>query len=76
MVQAPPKVPPQQIALALRQIIQSVYRDGVDAVLSFDLNDSGNISGVFRDDRQLYNYTITDDAEISYVERNTRRGDS
>jgi hypothetical protein len=62
------------ISVALKQIIGSVYRDGVDAVLSYDTDAIGGISGLFRDGREVFDYSITPTGQIIYVEvADTRR---
>lgn len=65
-----------KVSLALKQIINSVYRDGVDAVLSYDSDATGGISGLFRDGREVFNYAIAPTGQISYVEVSDSRKDA
>jgi len=62
----------RRVILALKQTIETVYRGGIDALLSFDLADDNTISGKFVDAGQVYDYTISPTNQLSYVESKSR----
>lgn len=71
----PPNQPPaqagslvQQVEIALKKIIESVYTDGITAILKTDMGDDNTITGKFADGAQVYNYTITPDDKLEYNE--------
>jgi len=66
----------QRISITLKQIISSVYRDGVDAVLNYAMSDNETISGLFRDGSEVYDFSISKDGRISYVEADKKRKDA
>lgn len=59
-----------QIAQALKQVIESVYDGGIEQLLSYASGEGGEISGQFRDGGQVYDFSVSPDNELSYVEAN------
>lgn len=58
----------QQTALALKKIIESSFTSGIDAVLSFALDEDNTITGKFLENRQVYTFEISPKNRIRYVE--------
>jgi len=79
---APPANPPvqqsnpQQIALALKQVIESVYTDGISAILKTTQSTDGTITGKFADGPQVYDFSISPDNKITYNEAEATGGRS
>ena len=66
----------QQVNAALLQIVNSIYLDKADAIVSVPvIEGNGNITFRFRDNREIYDATITNNDRLSYVESGMR-GDS
>lgn len=51
--------------LDLKSVIEESYTDGIDAIISAELDEDGDITGVFRDGKKRLKFTITDGG-ISY----------
>lgn len=62
----------QRVVLALKREIGTVFRGGIDALLSFDLADNDTLFGKFVDSNQVYDYEFSPTNELSYVESDTR----
>ena len=67
---------PQQIALALKTVIESVYTDGISAVLKTTQASDGTITGKFADGPQVYDFSISPDNKITYNETEATGGRS
>jgi hypothetical protein len=68
-----PKLSPQQrIRLMLKRVIESGFTSGINGVLSFDLEEDGKITGKFLENRQVYDFAITPNNILSYVESKVR----
>lgn len=73
MPTAPVSSPPnlsrtQQIASALKKVIESVYTDGVTAILKTTQSQDGTVVGRFSDGPQVYDFSISPKNEITYNE--------
>ena len=79
---APPATPPvqqsnpQQIALALKQVIESVYTDGISAILKTTQSTDGTVTGKFADGPQVYDFSISPTNQITYNEAEATGGRS
>lgn len=58
--------------LAVKQMLETAFRDGVDRLLSADVDEKNAIVGQFLDEQQVYDYTISEAGEIDYVEADSR----
>lgn len=76
----PPTVtaPPQshQTALTLKQVIESVYTDGISAILKTHLGSDGTIAGKFVDGAQVYDFSISANGKLEYNEAEASGGRS
>ena len=62
----------RRVVLGIKRQIDTIYRGGVDAVLTFELEDNDAITGKFRDGGEVYDFTISPTNELSYVESKVR----
>lgn len=60
------------IGKAIKRIIDSVFTGGCDRLLSLKMQPDLSITGKFLDRRQIYDYTITPENRLRYVESNYR----
>jgi hypothetical protein len=68
-----PKLSPQQrIRLTLKRVIESGFTSGINGVLNFELEEDGKITGKFLENRQVYDFAITPNNILSYVESKVR----
>ena len=72
--------PEFKLSLAIKGLIESVFKDGIKSIVSFDIAPNNAISGQFREKAsrgQVYDFTISPQGKISYVEAKTsKRNDS
>lgn len=71
-----PLPPLRQTALSLKAIIESVYTDGITAVLKSKLSADGTIAGRFADGSQVYDFSISPKGQIEYNEAEAKGGRS
>jgi len=67
---------PQQVALALKAVIESVYTDGISAILKTTQSTDGTITGKFADGPQVYDFSISPTNQITYNEAEATGGRS
>lgn len=75
----PPNLPPMKaIAIGLKKVIASVFGPGITRVLTFALDEKGGVNGKFHKNEQVYDYSISSQGEIEYLEAeaNGQRSDS
>lgn len=58
----------QSVNLRLKRIIRSVYGAGVNSVMGVKLQHDRSIVGRFRDGRQVFDFTLSPEDKLSYVE--------
>lgn len=57
-----------QIAQALKQVIESSFSGGIDAMLGYKSEPDGTVNGQFRDANEVYNFTISPANKLTYIE--------
>lgn len=60
---------------AIKDALEEVYTDGINAIVSVDLDEDNNLFGTFRDGKKLYDFILNPDAsspgdQVSYTLRN------
>lgn len=66
----------QRISLVLKEIIESVYTDGISAILRTTKDANGSIAGKFVDGSQIYDFSISPKGKLEYNETEARGGRS
>ncbi len=57
-----------EVLYKLKVLINEAFRGGIDRVLNYNIQASGEIKGLFQDASQVYEFKITPDNKLSYIE--------
>lgn len=71
--------PKAQLTLVIKAYIESVFTSGISSIPKFDIKPNKTMVGVFRDKKsplQSYDFEITPNGKISYIESEYKRNDS